>query len=169
MLAGAIELLAAERGSHREAARLWGTAGTLGLALGPAVGGVLTELLSWQSIFFLQAPLLLAVPLARRPPMLRPEPGPIGPNESAPEFALGLLSAGLTAALFLLVILLTQGWGLSPIAAAAVVTVIPIATVVAGRLEPRSSCVLGLGGRGHDRDRRRPARPRRAARARALI
>ncbi len=135
VLAGAIELLAAERGSHRSAARMWGVAGTLGLALGPAVGGALTELFSWQSIFILQVPIVLAAPLALRPPPIRPEPGPQGPNESAPEFALGLLSAGLTAALFLLVILLTQGWGLSPIAAAGIITVIPIATVVASRLE----------------------------------
>ncbi len=79
---------------------------------------MLTELLSWQSIFLLQAP--SAGRAARpAPPPIRPEPGPGGPNESAPEFALGLLSAGLTAALFLLVILLTEGWGLSPIAAAA--------------------------------------------------
>lgn len=137
VLAGAIELLAAERGSHRSAARLWGVAGTLGLALGPAVGGALTELFSWQSIFILQVPLVLLTPFALRPPVIRPEPGPQGPNEAAPEFALGLLSAGLTAALFLLVILLTQGWGLSPLEAAAIVTVIPLATVIAGRLEPK--------------------------------
>ncbi len=33
-------------------------------------------------------------------------------------------------------ILLTEGWGLSPIAAAAVVTIIPVATVIASRIEP---------------------------------
>ncbi len=136
VLAGGIELLARRHGSHRAAVRLWGTAGTLGLALGPAVGGVLTELLSWQSIFLLQTPLLLLVPLAFRIQVGLPERGPEGPNESAPEFALGLLSAGLTAALFLLVILLTEGWGLTPIAAAGVVSIIPLATVIAGRLEP---------------------------------
>jgi MFS family permease len=136
VLAGAIELLARDRGSHRAAVGLWGVAGTIGLALGPAVGGVLTELFSWQSIFLLQAPLLLLVPFAAKAPVVGPERGPEGPNEAAPEFALGLLSAGLTAALFLLVILLTEGWGLSPIAAAAVVTIIPVATVIAGRIEP---------------------------------
>ncbi len=148
VLAGAIELLARERGSHRSAARLWGTAGTIGLALGPAVGGVLTELLSWQSIFLLQAPLLLLIPFASQTNTLPTERGPIGPNQSAPEFALGLLSAGLTAALFLLVILLTEGWGLSPIAAAAVVTVIPIATVIMSRIEPapKGSWIWALGG-----------------------
>jgi hypothetical protein len=41
--------------------------------------------------------------------------------------ALALLSAGLTAALFLLVILLTEGWALSPLAAAATVSAIPLA------------------------------------------
>jgi len=148
VLAGAIELLARERGSHQSAARLWGTAGTIGLALGPAVGGVLTELLSWQSIFLLQAPLLLLIPFASQSGTLPIERGPIGKNEAAPEFALGLLSAGLTAALFLLVILLTEGWGLSPIAAAAVVTVIPVATVIASRIEPapHGSWIWAIGG-----------------------
>lgn len=136
VVAGAIELLARDLGSHRKAARMWGAAGTLGLAIGPAIGGVLTEALSWQSIFLLQVPLLALVPLALKPPLGHPERGPEGPNEAAPEFALGLISAGLTAALFLLVVLLTEGWGLSPIAAAAVVTVIPVATIVVNRLEP---------------------------------
>jgi MFS family permease len=148
VIAGAIELLARDRGSHRDAARLWGAAGTLGLAVGPALGGVLTELLSWQSIFLLQVPLLLLVPFALKLPLGLPERGPEGPNEAAPEFALGLLSAGLTAALFLLVVLLTEGWGLSAIAAAAVVTVIPVATVIASRLEPPplGSWIWAMGG-----------------------
>ena len=96
----------------------------------------------------MQAPLLLLIPFASQTNTVPTERGPIGPNQSAPEFALGLLSAGLTAALFLLVILLTEGWGLSPIAAAAVVTVIPIATVIMSRIEPapKGSWVWALGG-----------------------
>ncbi len=76
VLAGAIELLARSRGSHRAAVGLWGVAGTIGLAVGPAVGGALTEAFSWQSIFLLQAPLILLVPLALRAPDVGPERGP---------------------------------------------------------------------------------------------
>ena len=45
-------------------------------------------------------------------------------------------------------ILLTEGWGLSPIAAAAVVTVIPVATVIMSRIEPapQGSWIWALGG-----------------------
>ena len=45
-------------------------------------------------------------------------------------------------------ILLTEGWGLTPIAAAAVVTVIPVATVIMSRIEPapEGSWIWALGG-----------------------
>ena len=50
----------------------------------------------------------------------------------APLAALALTSAALSAALFLLVILLIEGWGLSPGEAALVVTAMPLAALVAG-------------------------------------
>src|SRR6476661_8986096 len=46
-----LELLPATVGSERRAAALWATAGATGAALGPAIGGLLTQLVSWQSIF----------------------------------------------------------------------------------------------------------------------
>ena len=141
VLAGAIELLARERGSHRAAAGVWAAAGTAGLVLGPAVGGILTEAFSWEAIFVLQVPLVLLVLAARRPER-PPETGPEGSADRRPEVALGLLSAGLTAALFLLVVLLTEGWGLSPLAAALVVSVMPVAAVAAARLR---FAEVGLG------------------------
>jgi MFS family permease len=146
-IAGAIELLALATGSHERAARTWGVAGTLGLALGPAAGGLLTELISWQAIFLAQVPVMLLLLVARGASGRR-EAGPEGVDDLRPEIALGLLSAGLTAALFLLVILLTEGWGLSPIEAAAVVSVIPAATLLAGRinLDRESRWDLALAG-----------------------
>lgn len=147
IVAAAIELLARDRGSHRAAATLWGAAGTAGLAAGPALGGLLTELFSWQSIFLLQVP-LLALALAARRPAGKAEQGSEGPFDRRPEYALGLLSAGLTAALFLLVILLTQGWGLTPIAAAGVISIIPAAALLAGRIpfRPHTSGPLAIAG-----------------------
>ena len=56
VIAAAIELLAGTRGSHRRAAPVWGTAGIVGLAVGPAAGGLLTELFSWEAIFLDSAP-----------------------------------------------------------------------------------------------------------------
>lgn len=130
-VACAIEALARQRGSHELAAPLWGAAGTIGISIGPAAGGVLTELLSWQSIFLVQVPLLLAIPLALRGRHEPAEPGPEGEPDLRPEAALALLSAGLTAALFLLVVLLTEGWALSPLAAAATVSAMPLAALAA--------------------------------------
>lgn len=147
IVAAAIELLARSYGSHREAAIRWGAAGTAGLALGPALGGILTELLSWESIFLLQAPLVMLLAAARLPDDVT-EAGPEGEQSHAPEIALGLISAGLTAALFLLVILLTEGWGLSPIEAAIVISVIPAATLLADRIpipDPRSASYAAAG------------------------
>src|SRR6476661_2315825 len=61
----ALELLPATVGSERRAALIWAGAGATGAALGPAIGGILTELVSWQSIFFIQVPVALvaAVPI----------------------------------------------------------------------------------------------------------
>src|SRR4051794_10944901 len=56
-LTGAVPVLAGLRGSDQHAIRIWAFAGTLGAALGPALGGFLTELFSWRSIFLVQAPL----------------------------------------------------------------------------------------------------------------
>ena len=49
-------------------------------------------------------------------------------------FALALLSAALVGVLFLLVLLLVTGWSTSPLAAAAGVTVLPVAAVAAARV-----------------------------------
>ena len=132
-VACSIELIARSLGSHERAAPVWAGAATIGVAVGPAAGGLLTELLSWQAIFLVQVPLLLLLPLAALARPEPPEPGPEGPSDLRPEVGLALLSAGLTAALFLLVILLTEGWGLSPLAAALTVSAIP-ASAMAARL-----------------------------------
>ncbi len=148
-VACAIESLARLRGSHELAAPTWGAAATIGLAVGPAVGGLLTQLFEWQSIFYLQIPLLLLIPAATMERPQPPEPGPIRAFDLRPEVGLALLSAGLTGALFLLVVLLTEGWGLSPIAAAATVSAIPVAAFaarwIARRAGPPGSAALAGG------------------------
>ena len=60
-----LELMPATLGSERRATAVWAAAGATGAALGPAVGGFLTELVSWQSIFLIQVPMALfaAVPI----------------------------------------------------------------------------------------------------------
>jgi MFS family permease len=52
----------------------------------------------------------------------------------AANAALGLIAAALAAALFLLVLLLIEGWRLSPIAAAAAISVMPLAALLSSPL-----------------------------------
>lgn len=133
-LVGCLELLVASYGERRGVAT-WVTAGVIGTATGPVAGGLLTEAISWQAIFVVQVPFAaLAVPAAllvtgtdaltddRHRPAIRP------------NITLALLSAALTAALFLLVLLLVEGWRHSPATAALTVSVVPVAAVVAGPL-----------------------------------
>jgi MFS family permease len=140
----ALELLPATVGSERRAAVVWASAGATGAALGPAVGGVLTELVSWQSIFLLQVPLALAaaVPILTvakheaSTQVIEPELRRTGRPHLWANLALAMVSAAIAAALFLLVLLLIEGWRLSPIGAAIVVTVMPLAAILGSRLAP---------------------------------
>jgi MFS family permease len=140
----ALELLPASVGSERRATVVWASAGATGAALGPAIGGVLTELVSWQSIFLLQVPLALAaaVPIlavARHEAatgVIEPELGRTGRPHLWANLALAMVSAAIAAALFLLVLLLIEGWRLTPIGAAAVVTAMPLAAILGSRLAP---------------------------------
>jgi hypothetical protein len=50
--------------------------------------------------------------------------------------ALAMVSAAIAAALFLLVLLLIEGWRLTPIGAAIVVTVMPLAAIAGSRIGP---------------------------------
>jgi MFS family permease len=145
----ALEVLRVVTGSERRAVTVWVAAGAAGAALGPALGGVLTETIAWQAVFAVQIPLALA-PLAFLHDVPRPREPATGHLQPrfAPNTALALLSAGLTGALFLVVLLLIEGWRLSPIAAAAVMTALPlaaIATAPLARLAPGARGRAAIG------------------------
>jgi MFS family permease len=133
VVCAALDLLAEATGGEAPAARVWAFAGIVGAALGPAAGGILTQLLGWESIFVVQAPVallaLLALVGARAVRVLQSIERPhLGANVT-----LLLVSGALVAALFLLVILLINGWRLDPLAAGIVVTVMPLAAITAAR------------------------------------
>ncbi len=73
--------------------------------------------------------------------------GRVRPRAS-PNIALALVSAALTAALFLLVLELVRGWGLDPLAAAVVLTVIPAAATVTAALARSARDAAGLPAAG---------------------
>jgi len=155
-LVGCLELLVAVYGERRGVAT-WVTAGVVGTAVGPVAGGLLTQAFSWQAIFVVQVPFaVLAVPaalaIATAPPLVQDRHRPA----IRPNLTLALLSAALTAALFLLVLLLVQGWGHSPAVAALTVSVVPLAALAARPLarllrpppdvEVAAGCFLVAGG-----------------------
>jgi MFS family permease len=151
-----LELLPATVGSERRAVAIWATAGATGAALGPAVGGLLTELVSWQSIFLLQAPIAIAagVPVlavARHEAatgVISTELRRIGRPHLLANVALAMVSAAIAAALFLLVLLLIEGWRLSPIGAAIVVSAMPLAALLGARLGPAVGSARARAGAG---------------------
>jgi len=153
VVAAALELLVVTSGRSR-AILLWAAAGVLGAAVGPALGGFLTEAFSWQAMFALQVPVALVTILGLRGVPREALPAqaadlPMGGDRPAlaPLVALALASAALSAALFLLVIMLIEGWRHSPGEAALTVSVMPVAALVAGRwARGRDDLVPALAG-----------------------
>lgn len=141
----------------------WSAAAAIGMAVGPALGGVLTQLFDWRSIFLAQAPvaaaaaILVLVEHLRAPAEKEVEvelDAEVSPEDRSSvldplsaNLSLLLLSAALINALFLVVIALIDVWLLSPIAAAAVVSTLPIVTAIAERyVRGRSQILLAAVG-----------------------
>ena len=133
----------------------WSAAAAIGMAVGPAAGGVLTQVFDWRAIFLAQAPvaalavILVLVVHVRSGNELE---GDADRRSSALDpltanACLTLLSAGLICALFLVVLVLIDVWLLTPIAAAAVVTTIPLCTALAERAV-RGTSPIALGAIG---------------------
>jgi Major Facilitator Superfamily len=166
VLVGAFTLL--DGGRPGPGRRLWFAASIFGAAVGPALGGALTEAFDWRAIFLIQVPLIApAVVIATQaalaeapadggngafPPPPPAAAEPVSPLSLRPALALALLSAALTAVIFLVVLLLVAGWSIDPLAAAAAVSVLPVAAAISSRVggnpETRAAagCVLVAGG-----------------------
>ncbi len=134
----------------------WTAAGTFGLALGPALGGVLTQAFDWRAIFVAQAPVaaLGLVGLLRAHTDAEAEEGwSRSLARTLPANAcLGLLFGALVGALFLAVLLVISVWDYSPIAGAGIVSALPLAALAVRplRLSPLTavcggSALLGIG------------------------
>ena len=124
LLVGALPLLGAAR---------WTAAGTFGLALGPALGGVLTQAFDWRAIFVAQAPVaaLGLVGVVRAHAHVDAEEGwsrSLARTLPA-NICLGLLFGALVGALFLAVLLVISVWDYSPIAGAGIVSALPLAAL----------------------------------------
>jgi predicted MFS family arabinose efflux permease len=142
LLAGSLPVLARLSGSNRRGAEIWTLSGLIGASLGPALGGLLTQLFDWRAIFAVQVPLalggLLALVRLRRV-HVTDESGDRPPAGRAiyANVSLGLLFGALVGVLFLAVLMVVLVWGYSPIGGALVVSVLPLATVAARPLQRR--------------------------------
>jgi predicted MFS family arabinose efflux permease len=152
LLAAALPVLAQLAGSRARAAAAWTVAGTFGATLGPAVGGTLTELFDWRAIFVFQVPVGAAALLAALAARRRPERDTtVGGVEGAaiPNVVIGLVFGALAGVLFLVVLLLISGWGYSPIAGAAIASVLPVSALAARPLQHALARPLDtVGGAG---------------------
>jgi MFS family permease len=167
LLCASLPQLAAACGPDESPLTVWAAAAAVGAALGPAAGGLLTQVFDWRAIFLAQAPVAgasaLAIWLLARhgpatatataaattttagaagpaPVAVRPETTDSGPGAGLPigpvlaNVALALLSAGLIGALFMVTLLLIDAWGFTPLAAAAMLTILPVLTAAIERL-----------------------------------
>jgi predicted MFS family arabinose efflux permease len=152
LLAGSVPLLAALAGSRRRGAGVWGAAAVVGAAVGPALGGALTQVFDWPSIFIAQVPLALAAlaaTIAVRMPSPAPTTVPPDPHRRARRAsgaALALLSAALVGALFLSVVLMINGWGHPPLLAAGLVSLLPLGALAAGPVARHSAPRAAVAG-----------------------
>jgi MFS family permease len=137
VVCASLDLLSQATGGDAPAARVWALSGILGLAFGPAAGGILTQLLGWESIFLVQAPVMAVALVVLRGARAAPVEEPPGRPHLAANLALFVVSGALVASSFLLVILLINGWRLEPLEAGLVVTVLPLAAIAAARMGRR--------------------------------
>jgi MFS family permease len=143
-----LPILVALTGSAARGGAIWTVAGTFGAALGPALGGVVTQVFDWRAIFAVQAPLaaLALVAAARAPSSSLLEEGwrPSLARTIPANICLGLLFGALVGVLFLSVLLVITVWGYSPIGGAAIISVLPAATLVARRLASRLDALVAV-------------------------
>jgi len=138
--AGLVAAFALLGGGEAHRRRTWITAAVIGTAVGPALGGALTQAFSWQAIFLFQAPVAAAAAVAALTGAAHgaaraSSPLPRERFALRPLLGLALVSAALSAVLFLLVLLLVAGWSVSPLGAAAAVTLIPLGALAGTRVQ----------------------------------
>ena len=150
LLAASLPALVRLAGGEREGRSIWALAGSAGAVVGPALGGVITELADWRAIFIVQAPVAaLALP-ALRDRRLRGMGVERDDGARPPLWSqLGLVFAfgALVGALFLAVLLIVTVWGEGPLSGAVVVSALPLAAVLVAplsrRVGPGPSCLAG--------------------------
>lgn len=148
LLAGSVGMLEVITQSRSRTIAAWAGAAGIGVAVGPALGGLLTEAFDWRAIFVVQVPIAalgLGALLVHGAEL--PEGAEAARAHLLPDAAIGLLFGALVGALFLSVLLLIPGWSYSPIRGALIVSALPVCSLVARRvLRPPDADVAAVGG-----------------------
>ncbi|MFA7694881.1 MAG: MFS transporter [Methanoregula sp.] len=96
----------------------------LGTAIGPTIGGILTQYLSWHWIFFINVPVgIFAILLGAK---VIPASSPVGNNGGFDKAGAGLVFVGLASLVFMVSEGETLGWASPVILGAAVLAVITL-------------------------------------------
>jgi predicted MFS family arabinose efflux permease len=157
LLAGSEPVLARGLRSAHRGRVWWAGAAAIGAVAGPALGGVLTQLLDWRAIFLVQAPIAALAVVACLTPRARavlPDPVVSGGAEARDRrgrrvianIGLVLVFAGLVGALFLGVLLAIEVWRYTPIEGAVLVTALPVGMFLARPLRRCRRTARGVGG-----------------------
>jgi MFS family permease len=154
LLAGSLPVLAALVPSPGRGRRWWALAAAVGAAMGPALGGVLTELFSWRAIFLVQAPIVagaLAVAADERARVSR-DPAGDGVHTTprtdvtVANVGFALVFAALVAALFLGVLMAIEVWRYDPAQSALLVSALPLGMLLGRAVQPAPGAALAIGG-----------------------
>ena len=139
LLATAITVIAAAYPGPRRGGAVGAWTATIGLALavGPLVGGLLTDGLGWRWIFLVNVPLGLTALALVRPAMAES----FGPRRPLDPLGLGLLTMGLVALVFGIVRGGVEGWGAPVIVAAFTIGVAALAAFVAVELRSAAPAI----------------------------
>jgi EmrB/QacA subfamily drug resistance transporter len=87
----------------------WAGVSALALAIGPVVGGLLTEHVTWRAIFYLNVPVAIAAVIATLFAVKESRDDSVG--REIDYLGVGTLTAGLTALVLALIESNTWGWG----------------------------------------------------------
>ena len=150
-LVASLPVLVHLTGSVRRGRTWWVTAAAFGAAVGPALGGLLTQVFAWRAIFFVQVPIAVAAVVAVAAPSVRrgavDRPGRVQRRSLLANLGEVLTFGALVGALFLGVLLLVVVWGYDPIVGAVVVSALPAASFAVRPLAARvSPAVSGAAG-----------------------
>jgi EmrB/QacA subfamily drug resistance transporter len=141
MMPGTLSIISNTFPAHERGRAIgtWAGVSALALALGPAVGGALTEYVSWRAIFFLNLPVAVGAVIVTLFATRESRDPTVDRSVDYPGIA--ALSVGLTALVLALVEGNRWGWGSAEIVALLVTAAVTLALFVYAELRGRAPMV----------------------------